>query len=389
MGLFSFIRGELIDVIEWPNQEDDILIWKFPRKDNEIKMGAQLTVREGQSAIFLNEGKMADVFGPGRHELTTRNMPLMTTLKSWKYGFDSPFKADIYFVNQKHFRNMKWGTRNPIPFTDPEYSIVNLRAFGSFNFRIGDAATFFKEFAGNQPDVDTAEVLDDFRSSVVTEFSSALKKSGKSINEIFLKSNDLGDDLLPILQEDFNAFGLELTKFLVENVSLPEEIQQEIRDQDMELRKLRKSGSIQNELEMQNLMGKAQLSQNVGDMDKFMKFQMASGMDNPQGEGGQGGGGNQMQEMMQMMMGMGMANNMMQNMQGSVMSGTMPNPRQQQQQQQQQQPQQQPADGDGDGGGDEQQEIMTQLKQLGELKEAGILTDEEFEAKKADLLSRL
>lgn len=377
MGILSFIRGQLIDVIEWPLQESDQVMWKFPRQDNEIKMGAQLTVREGQTAIFLNEGKMADVFGPGRHELTTRNMPLLTTLKSWKYGFNSPFKADVYFVSTKQFTGQKWGTRNPVMVSDPEFSLVPLRAFGTFNFRVADAAKFFREFAVNQPELETEALLEAFRSVVVTEFSTALKKSGSTLVEINMRSNELGDVLMPILKQDFDNLGIELTRFLVENVSLPEEIQKELTAQDMEVRKMRRTMGTQNELEMQNLMARAQLSQNIGDVNKFMQFQMGSGMNNPAAPGGGTPGmGGDMAEMMKMMMGMNMAQGMMQNMQGSM------NPAMQQQQPQQQQP---PAAGPDA----ERAKLMETLKQLGDLKAAGILSEAEFEAKKAELLARL
>jgi len=165
MGLFSFIKGQFIDVIEWPQEDRDRLVWKFPRGDNEIKNGAQLTVREGQVALFVSEGELGDVFGPGRQELATRNLPILTSLRSWKYGFDSPFKADVYFLSTRQFSNMKWGTRNPIMVSDPEFSLVQMRAFGTFNFRITDAAKFYREFAGNKASIETEDILDHFRSN--------------------------------------------------------------------------------------------------------------------------------------------------------------------------------------------------------------------------------
>ena len=136
MGLFDKIRNEFVDIIEWVDNSTDTIVWKFPRYQNEIKMGAQLTVREGQAAVFLNEGVVADVFQPGRYELTTQNMPIMTTLRGWKYGFNSPFKADVYFVNLRQFVNQKWGTKNPIMLRDPEFGPIRLRAFGNFSFLV-------------------------------------------------------------------------------------------------------------------------------------------------------------------------------------------------------------------------------------------------------------
>ncbi|MEL6845041.1 MAG: SPFH domain-containing protein, partial [Bacteroidota bacterium] len=138
MGLFDFIKGQFIDVIEWVDYQRDVLVWKFPDQDKEVKMGAQLTVRESQAAILINEGKMADVFEPGRYELTTRNMPIMTTINSWKYGFDSPFKVDIYYFNTRQFTDNKWGTPSPVTIPDSKFGQVELRSFGTYNFRISD-----------------------------------------------------------------------------------------------------------------------------------------------------------------------------------------------------------------------------------------------------------
>ncbi|MCS7087006.1 MAG: SPFH domain-containing protein, partial [Bacteroidia bacterium] len=192
MGIWDKIRGQLIEVIEWMTDERDILIYKFPDKDREIKMGAQLTVRPGQAAIFLNEGKLADVFMEGRYELTTRNMPVLTKLKSWKYGFDSPFKVDIYFVNLQELSSLKWGTPNPIQFFDPHYSLVELRAFGSVTFRIQDPAKFFARFAGTDSQVTLSEFAPHFRDVIVEEFSKGLKRSGQSLAEIIVNAQELG-----------------------------------------------------------------------------------------------------------------------------------------------------------------------------------------------------
>ncbi|MFW5658628.1 MAG: SPFH domain-containing protein [Bacteroidota bacterium] len=375
----NWIKGQFIEIIEWPQEDDSVLLWKFPDEDHQIKQGAQLTVRETQHAVFVNEGQVADIYGPGRHELVTRNMPLLSDLKGWKYGFESPFKVEVYFINTKLFSNNKWGTRAPVRVYDPEFpSGVDMRAFGTFNFQVTDPGKFFR-FAGNKNLFTTESILDHFRSMMVTEFSTTLKKSGKTLREIDMKANELGADLLPLMEDDFNEIGLTVRDFFVESVTLPPEIREELAAQDMELRKKRKSMSVENEMEMQNLMGKANLSQNIGDIDKFMKFQMGSSMDSPGGEG-QGGSGD-MSEMMKMMMSMGMANNMMQNMQGS-MGGQQQAPQQQAPQQQAQAPAQ-------DAGDSERDKVMATLKQLGELKEMGVLTEEEFNKKKADLLAKL
>ena len=150
MSIMDFIKSELINVIEWTDASSDVMVYRFPVHDNEIKMNAQLTVRESQAAIFVNEGQLADVFSPGRYELTTQNMPLLTTLKSWKYGFDSPFKAEIYFVNTKQFTERKWGTMNPIMMRDPDFGMLRLRAFGIYSFRVTDPAKFMKEVFGTR-----------------------------------------------------------------------------------------------------------------------------------------------------------------------------------------------------------------------------------------------
>lgn len=368
MGLWDKITGQFIDVIHWVDDSRDTLVWKFPDKDMEIKMGAQLTVRPSQAAVFVNEGKLADVFTEGRYELTTRNMPIMTTLKSWKHGFDSPFKADVYFVNLQEFRNNRWGTKQPIMVSDPEFSLVQLRAFGTFNFKIADPEKFLRQYASTDKHLTTDTLMEDFRSLILTDFSNTLKRSGKSIAEINMRANELGEELLPAMQDDFSAVGLELTAFYVESVSLPPEIMQALNEQDLEYRKAKKMGTLDNELEMQNIMGKANISQNVGDMEKFQQMMAAMSFD----KNGNPSGGGEMSEMMKGMMQMGMMQQMMQNNPGMMNPGAQNAPAQ-------------------NAGGDEmsKEEVMKMLKDLGELKSAGILSEEEFEAKKKDLLARL
>lgn len=364
MGLWSKITGQFIDVIEWVDDSRDTLIWKFPDEDKEVKNGAQLTVRESQVAIFVNEGQLGDVFNPGRHELITRNMPITTTLKSWKFGFDSPFKVDIYFVSTRLFTNMKWGTKQPIMVSDPEFSMVQLRAFGTFNFQIDDAAKFFKQIAGTGHVFTTEELLESLRSTVVTEFTNALKKSGKSIAEINSRTGELGNELLPILEPEFSLMGLKLLRFNVESVSLPENIMAELNRQDMEYRQQKRTGNLSIEQEMQRLMQQASISQNIGDMQKFLQMQAAIGM----GKDGTGtGGGGDMSEMMKAMLSMNMMKDVMNNVQNPGTSST--------------NNQNTPAP--------TKEQIMQMLKDLGDLKTAGILTDEEFNAKKTELLAKL
>ncbi|MCS7297842.1 MAG: SPFH domain-containing protein [Bacteroidia bacterium] len=338
--VFSFLRRQFIDIIEWVDETRDTLIWKFPDEDREIKMGAQLTVRESQVALLVNEGKIADVYPPGRHELTTRNMPILTNLRGWKYGFESPFKVDVYFVSTREFQNLRWGTPQPVMVEDSELSLVPLRAFGTFGMKVKDAPTFFREFAGTDPVVTLEELLEGgFRSLVVTHFSTALKRCGRTLAEINAQAHQLGEVLLPLLQPEFSRLGVELTRFLVESVTLPEEIQKQLVEQDLELRRLRR---------------KVGLSQEVQDMGKFIQFQAGQGME--KGEGGAGVA----RSALEMGLGLQMAQQLQQN--------ASPSPK---------------------ATAEERSQILQTLKELAELKNAGILTEEEFELKKKELLSRL
>lgn len=319
----------------------DTLIWKFPDQDREIKMGAQLTVRESQVALLVNEGKIADVYLPGRHELTTRNMPILTNLRGWKYGFESPFKVDVYFVSTREFQNLRWGTPQPVMVEDPELSLVPLRAFGTFGMRVRDAAQFFREFAGTDPVVTVEEFLEGgFRSLVVSQFSHALKRSGRSIAEINARAAQLGESLLPLLQPEFQRMGVEITRFLVESITLPEEIQKQLVEQDLELRRLRR---------------KVNLSQEVEDMQKFLGFQAGQGM-----EKGEISSAGLARAALEMNLGLQMAQQLQQGSESKAASSP-----------------------------EERTQILTILKDLAQLREAGILTEAEFEAKKKELLSRL
>lgn len=363
MGLWSFIKGQFIEIIEWPEADRDVLVWKFPDEDREIKMGAQLIVRDSQAAIFVNEGQIADVYGPGRHELTTRNMPILSRLRGWKYGFESPFKVDIYFVSTRRFRNLKWGTKQPIPVSDSEFSLVPLRAFGTFDVRVSDPATFFRELVATDARFTTEELIEEMRSRLVTLFSAALKSSGRTLAEINMRANLLGEELLPKMKPEFAELGLELLAFNVESVTLPEEIQKQLVEQDLEARGIRKKGFAQNEVELQNLMAKAQLSQNIQDMQKYLQFQMGTQM----GKGGSGTPAqtaNFLQQMVEMGVGMNMARDFVKTMKNSP---------------EQSQIVSKPS----------KEEILSLLKELGELKEKGILTEEEFNQKKQELLSKL
>ncbi|MCE3225864.1 MAG: putative virion core protein (lumpy skin disease virus)-like protein [Bacteroidetes bacterium] len=228
MGLFDKIKNEFIDIIEWLDNTNDTIVWKFPRYQNEIKMGAKLTVRESQVAVFMNEGKIADVFQPGMHTLQTQNMPIMSTLKGWKYGFNSPFKADIFFVSTKQFIDQKWGTKNPITLSDPRFGFIELRSFGSFAFRVTDAAKFIKEIAGTDENFSTEEVTNQLKSLIVTKFTDAVGEGNIPVEKFAANMEELSKLGHDKLNNDFTEYGLTITKFLVENVSMPEELKKEI-----------------------------------------------------------------------------------------------------------------------------------------------------------------
>lgn len=225
MGLWDKIKGEFIDIIEWTDSTSDTIIYKFPRYQNEIKMNAKLTVRESQVAVFLNEGKIADVFQPGMYTLTTQNMPILSTLKGWKYGFDSPFKADVFFVSTKQFTNQKWGTKNPIMLRDAEFGPVRLRAFGSYAFRVNDAALFLKEIAGTDSEFTVEEVNEQLRNIAVSRGMDAVAESKIPVLDLASNYDEVSKIITDKIKPEFNELGLNLTKFLIENVSLPPEVE--------------------------------------------------------------------------------------------------------------------------------------------------------------------
>ncbi len=226
MGLWDKIKGEFIDIIDWTDNTSDTIIYKFPRFQNEIKMGAKLTVRESQVAVFLNEGKIADVFQPGMYTLSTQNMPILSTLKGWKYGFDSPFKADVFFVSTKQFTNQKWGTKNPIMLRDAEFGPVRLRAFGSYAFKVNDGAKFLKEIAGTGSEFTVDEINEQLRNIAVSRGMDALAESKILVLDLSSNTDEVSKIIQDKIRPEFNEIGLDLTKFLIENVSLPPEVEQ-------------------------------------------------------------------------------------------------------------------------------------------------------------------
>jgi membrane protease subunit (stomatin/prohibitin family) len=228
VGLFDAIRGEFIDIIEWTDSSRDTIVWRFPRHDNEIKMGAKLIVRESQTAVFVNEGQIADVYTPGTYTLQTQNMPILSTLKGWKYGFDSPFKAEVYFVTTRQFTDMKWGTANPVIVRDAEFGMVRLRAFGTFAAKVVDAAALLRELAGTDPQFRTEEVQEYLRQLVVSKLSTALATAGVPMLDLAGQQELLGTRLAGAISQELAPVGISLPKFVIENISLPPEVEQAI-----------------------------------------------------------------------------------------------------------------------------------------------------------------
>ena len=225
MSIFDFLRGEFIDVIHWTDDTRNTIVWRFEREGHAIKYGAKLTVREGQAAVFVHEGQLADVFGPGLYELETNNLPILTTLQHWDHGFKSPFLSEIYFVNTRLFTDLKWGTRNPIMCRDKEFGMVRLRAFGTYTMRVTDPGKFMTEIVGTDGDFTTDEIEFQIRNLIVTNFSQIIATSGIPVLDMAGNTIDLAkivhDRIAPTVAE----YGLTLPGFYIENISLPAEVE--------------------------------------------------------------------------------------------------------------------------------------------------------------------
>ncbi|MDH3284711.1 MAG: SPFH domain-containing protein, partial [Acidobacteriota bacterium] len=288
MGLFDFIKGELLEIIEWTDDSRDTLSFRFPDDDKAIKHGAQLIVRESQVVQFVYLGEFGDTFGPGKHALTTDNIPILTRLKSWKYGFESPFKADVYFLSTRLFTGNKWGTSNPIMMRDEDLGIVRARAFGTYDFRIVEPKLFLAEVAGSDHNFRLDEFSDTMRSRIVSVFSDALATSNIPVLDVATRYTELGDALLPLINPVMSSkYGLEITSFIVENVSVPE--------------------AVEEALDKKSSMAA------VGDLNDYVKFQLAQGM-----ESGGGGSGGMATEMA---VGLAIAQQIMQQQGGSLLGG--------------------------------------------------------------------
>lgn len=284
MSILGFIKGELLEIIEFTDDSRDTLSWRFPDEDKAIKNGAQLIVRESQTVQFVYLGQYGDLFGPGKHRLTTDNIPVLTRLKGWKYGFESPFKADVYFVTTRLFTGNKWGTANPVMMRDQDFGAVRLRAFGTFDFRVVEPAIFLREVAGTDHHFRLDEFADTMRSRIVSVFSDALASAGVPALDVATRYTELGDALLPLINPQVvSRYGIEITSFLVENISVPPEVEAAIDK--------RSSMSV------------------IGNLNDYVKFQMAEAMTS----GGEGGAAATMPA--QMAMGFGLAQELVKQMQ--------------------------------------------------------------------------
>ncbi len=232
MGLFDEIKKKLshefIDIIEWLDSTDNTIVHRFERYQNEIKNNAKLIVREGQVAVFVNEGTLADVFKPGTYDLTTKNLPILTTLKGWKYGFDSPFKAEVYFVNTRLFTDEKWGTKNPFILSDERFGLVEIRAFGTYSFKILDAGKFVVDVVGTDGNFTNYEINEHLKSLIVTRFTDTMGEANLPIELYAANTSELSETCQEVMQPEFGSVGIKLEKFYIENVSIPEELKKEI-----------------------------------------------------------------------------------------------------------------------------------------------------------------
>ena len=289
MGLTDFIRGQFIEIIEWTDDSRDTLSYRFPDDDKEIKNGAQLIVRESQAVQFVYLGQYGDQFGPGKYSLTTDNIPILSRLKGWKYGFQSPFKADVYYVTMRLFTGNKWGTSNPVMVRDQDFGIVRVRAFGTYDFRIVDVPKFLKEVAGTDNHFRLDEFADVMRSRIVSVFSDAIASAKVPVLDVATRYTELGDALLPLINPTLkDRYGLEMATFVLENVSVPPEVEAAI--------------------------DKRSSMAAVGNLNDYVKFQMAQGLE----KGGSGVGGIGAE----MAVGMSIAQQMMNQPGGIMAQGT-------------------------------------------------------------------
>ena len=348
MALMDFIRKQFIDIIQWTESSDGTLAWRFPMADMEIQNGASLTVRESQVAIFVNEGQVADVFGPGMYKLTTQTLPVLTYLKNWDKLFESPFKSDVYFFSTRQQIDQKWGTPQPITIRDKDFGAVRLRAFGNYAFRVADPKAFHTEISGTRDIYSVADLDGQLRGLVLQNISNAIASSGLPFLDLAANQIMFADALAQQLKPEFTKLGIQLDSLTVQSVSLPEELQK-ILDQKIGM------GMVGN------------------DMGKLMQYHTAQAI--PKfAEGGGGGGsgiaGDAMGLGAGVALGQVLAQNLAQGLQGGGAAAAA---------------QAAPAAAVGV----KAEDVMATLEKLGDLKSKGILTQEEFDSKKAELLKKL
>ncbi len=347
MALMDFIKKQFIDIIQWTEASDGTLAWRFPMAEMEIQNGASLTVRESQVAVFVNEGKVADVFGPGMYKLTTQTLPVLTYLKNWDKLFESPFKSDVYFFSTRQQIDQKWGTPQPITIRDKDFGAVRLRAFGNYAFRVGDAKLFHTEIAGTRDTYTVADLDGQLRGLVLQNISNAIASSGVPFLDLAANQIQFAQALAAQLIPEFAKIGIQLENITVQNVSLPEELQK-VLDQKIGM------GMVGN------------------DMGKFMQYQTAQAI--PKfAEGAGSGGGGIAGDAMGLGAGVALGQVMAQNLSQGLNQGN--------------------AAASAAAGAAaatiSPSDVMSTLEKLGELKTKGILTQEEFDAKKAELLKKL
>ena len=225
MSLMDWGKAQFLDILEWLDDSTDTLAWRFPMRGQEIQNGGQLVVRESQEAVFVNEGQMADVFKPGTHRLNTQNLPVLATLKGWKYGFESPFKSDVYFISTKLYNDLKWGTSNPIMMRDADFGMLRIRAFGIYSIKVVDSGTFLKQLVGTNGVYTVPDISEQLRKTFMSRFTDVLGEAKVPALDLASKYDELSDLVKQKLAEEFKTMGLELSKFFVENISLPEEVE--------------------------------------------------------------------------------------------------------------------------------------------------------------------
>ena len=348
MALIDFIKKQFIDIIQWTEDGDGTLAWRFPMRDMEIQNGGQLVVRESQMAIFVNEGQVADVFTPGTYKLTTQTLPVLTYLKNWDKLFESPFKSDVYFFSTRQQIDQKWGTPQPITIRDKDFGAVRLRAFGNYAFRVADPKLFHTEISGTRESYPVADLEGQLRGLVLQNISNAIAASGLPFLDLAANQVMFADALTKELAPLFAKLGLLIENLTVQNVSLPEELQK-ILDQKIGM------GMVGN------------------DMGKFMQYQTAQAI--PKfAEGAGSGGGGIAGDAMGLGAGVALGQVLAQNLQAGLQGGGAAA---------------QAAPAAAAPVGVKPEDVMATLEKLGELKSKGILTQEEFDAKKAELLKKL